>query len=118
VREIAEHYPVPKRLLAEVLKDLNREGLVESQRGAHGGYELARPAESITVGDVVAALERHPSLTSCESLGAYKARACDVEPVCPIRGPIHQLRQGIWKLLQRTTLSDLARPNTSPARVG
>jgi Rrf2 family protein len=43
VREICEHYPVPRRLLAEVLKDLGRANLVESQRGATGGYQLARP---------------------------------------------------------------------------
>ena len=40
VREIAEHYPVPKRLLAEVLKDLARAELVESARGKDGGYTL------------------------------------------------------------------------------
>src|SRR5262245_1380439 len=42
VREISEHYPIPRRLLAEVLKDLCRANLVDSQRGATGGYVLAR----------------------------------------------------------------------------
>ena len=109
VREICEHYPVPRRLVAEVLKDLGRSNLVESHRGAHGGYSLARPADAISVGDIVGALEGRPSLTSCESLGSYVAGSCDVEPVCPIRSPIHQLRTGIWSLLERTTLSDLTR---------
>ncbi len=106
-REICERYPVPRRLVAEVLKDLCHARLVESHRGATGGYRLARPAESITVGDVVAALEGHPSLTSCVSLGLYVAHSCDVEPVCPIRSPIETLRVGIWRLFQRTTLRDL-----------
>ncbi len=107
VREICDSYPVPRRLVAEVLKDLCRQRLVDSHRGSSGGYTLARPAESINVADVVGALEGHPSLLSCESLGLYVAHACHVEEVCPIRSPIQNLRVGIWKLLQRTTLRDL-----------
>ena len=112
VREICERYPVPRRLVAEVLKDLGRSNLVESHRGAHGGYSLARPADAITVGEIVGAIEGMPSLTSCESLGSYVAGSCEVEPVCPIRSPIHQLRTGIWNLLERTTLRDLTRKPT------
>ena len=109
VREICEQYPIPRRLVAEVLKELCRSGLVDSHRGAHGGYTLARPATEITVGDVVGTIEGHPSLASCESLGAYVSSGCDVEHVCPIRSPIQRLRQDIWNLLERTSLHDLAR---------
>jgi Rrf2 family protein len=112
-REIAEHYPVPRRLLAEVLKDLGRVGLVESQRGAAGGYCLARPADRITLGEVIAAVEGEPALTGCESLGNFERGACDVSPVCPIKSPIQRVRSGIWDLLQRTTLRDLARPGSA-----
>ena len=107
VREICEHYPVPKRLVAEVLKDLCHANLVESHRGSSGGYSLARSPEVISVGDVVAALEGHPALTSCVSLGLYVAHACEVESVCPIRSPIETLRVELWRLLSRTTLRDL-----------
>ena len=69
VREIGEQYPVPRRLLAEVLKDLCNAGMLDSQRGAAGGYRLARPAEQITLGEVVAALEGEPALTSCQVPG-------------------------------------------------
>lgn len=107
VREVCERYPVPRRLVAEVLKDLCRAQLVESHRGSSGGYSLARPPEAISVGDVVAALEGHPSLTSCASLGLYIAHACDVETVCPIRSPIETLRLELWRMLRRTSLRDL-----------
>jgi Rrf2 family protein len=107
VREVCDSYPVPRRLVAEVLKDLCHAGLVLSHRGATGGYSLARTPEEISVGDVVGALEGHPSLTSCSSLGLYVAHACDVEQVCPIRSPIETLRSELWRLLKRTTLRDL-----------
>ncbi|MFT5285127.1 MAG: Rrf2 family protein [Planctomycetota bacterium] len=118
VREIAEHYSVPRRLLAEVLKELCRTGHVISQRGASGGYSLSRPANAVTLGEVVAALEGRPSITGCETMGAFKLDGCDVEPRCPIRSPLQRIRSGIWNMMQRTTLSDLANPgfNFDPAK--
>jgi Rrf2 family nitric oxide-sensitive transcriptional repressor len=113
VREIGEHYPIPKRLLAEVLKDLCRSNLVQSQRGAGGGYMLARSADSITLSEVVAALEGRPALSSCENFSSPRHVECEIEGVCPIRSPLHRIRDGIWSLMERTTLRSLARP--SPA---
>ena len=117
-REISERYQLPRRLLAEVLKELSRTSLVESQRGASGGYALARPAESIAIGEVVSALEGAPTLASCEGLGALLGRSeCGVEPVCPIRSPLQRLREGIWRQLECTSLAALAHPTASvPAR--
>lgn len=117
VREIAEHYPVPRRLLAEVLKDLQHTGLVDSHRGATGGYQLTREAELVTLGEVVSALEGAPSVTSCEGLGAARGGNCDVRPVCPIRSPLQRIRQGIWALLQNTTLRSLADSSLDPAQL-
>ena len=114
-REIAEHYPIPKRLLAEVLKDLGHAQVVESHRGANGGYSLARRATSITVGEVVAALEGAPSLASCEAMEIARNGSCDVEPNCPIKSPIQQLKADLWALLERTTLSDLGRSQPAPS---
>jgi Rrf2 family nitric oxide-sensitive transcriptional repressor len=109
-REISDSYPIPSRMLAEVLKDLSRSGLVESQRGAGGGYALARPAESITVGTVVSALEGAPTLASCETeLSA--GGGCTVEPVCPIRSPLQRIREGIWRQMEHTSLRSLVDPS-------
>ncbi|MEW6072805.1 MAG: Rrf2 family transcriptional regulator [Planctomycetota bacterium] len=114
VREICERFPVPRRLVAEVLKDLCRKGLVESQRGATGGYALSRPAESITVGTVVGALEGEPRLASCHVGDHPAGDPCDVAGVCPIRDPILRLRIEFWSLLERMSLRDLVR---EPARL-
>jgi len=108
-REIGEHYSMPQRLLAEVLKDLCHADLVDSHRGSSGGYSLALPATTITLGAVVKALEGAPSVTSCEGLGAAsRGGECDVRPLCPIRSPLQRIREGIWSLLQSTTLRSLA----------
>lgn len=130
VREIADHYPVPKRLLAEVLKDLARAELLESARGKDGGYALRQRPEHITLAQIVAALEGRPSISSCETDAAalHGAAAlagasaspsqpdaggthnCGLEPVCPIRSPLHRVRDGIWSLMERTTLRSLVQP--------
>jgi len=122
VRELAERYPVPRRLLAEVLKDLGHSALVESHRGATGGYTLARSPDAITLGDVVAALEGAPNLISCEVSGllrhlapAGQASSCEVKPTCPIRSPIQRVHERLLDLLERTTLRSLA-DGPAPAR--
>ncbi|MCB9916232.1 MAG: Rrf2 family transcriptional regulator [Planctomycetes bacterium] len=117
-REVSDQYPIPKRLLAEVLKDLSKSGLVDSQRGAAGGYALARRPEDITVGDIVSALEGAPTLASCEVEDEADARGtCEVEPVCPIRSPLQRIRQGIWRQMQRTSLRALVDPLPSYADI-
>ncbi len=115
VREIAERFSLPKRLLAEVLKDLCRGSLVLSQRGATGGYSLAMPAKEVSLGHVVSLLEGRPTITSCESMGSYESGGCTLEPSCPIRSPIQRLQTGIWNLLQQTSLKDLTEDASTPA---
>jgi Rrf2 family protein len=110
VRELCERNPVPKRVMAEVLKDLGRSALVESHRGATGGYSLARTPESITLGDVIAALEGAPALTNCEISSTLRAGACEVKPTCPIRSPLQRVHERLWHLLQHTTLRSLSDP--------
>lgn len=115
-RAIGDQFPVPRRLLAEALKALQVGGLVDSTRGAQGGYRLARPAADISLGEIVKVLEGAPSLTSCEGLGAARAEGgCDVEPVCPIRSPLSRLRTGIWALLEGVSLQALADRSVNPA---
>lgn len=115
VREIGERYPIPRRLLAEVLKDLCRAKLVSSQRGASGGYLLAQSPDVMTIGQVVTALEGRPSLSSCENTSGAHHSECDIQGMCPIRSPLQRVREGLWRLLQRTTLRSLVQ---SPSVIG
>ncbi len=54
---LATRQQIPVKFLENILADLRRAGLVASQRGAEGGYRLARPASEITVADVIRAVE-------------------------------------------------------------
>jgi|SRR6187397_702908 Rrf2 family protein len=113
VREISERYRIPRRLLAEVLKDLCHAKVVESHRGANGGYSLASSPDELALSEIVGALEGRPLLTSCESsLAASHHVECDLVPICPIRSPLHRIRENLWQLMQRTTLRSLVQPRT------
>jgi len=96
-----------------VLKDLCHAELVESQRGATGGYALARSPDELALSSVVGALEGRPSLTSCEKLSTVHHGDCDLANVCPIRSPLHRLREGLWQLMEQTTLRSLLRAPAS-----
>jgi Rrf2 family protein len=114
-RAIGDIFPVPRRLLAEALKQLQQDGIVNSTRGAQGGYRLSRAATEISLGEVIASLEGAPSLTSCAGLEAAGASgSCEVEPVCPIRSPLARLRSGIWTLFEGITLQSLTERAVDP----
>jgi Rrf2 family transcriptional regulator, iron-sulfur cluster assembly transcription factor len=57
IKDIAERQAIPPRFLEQIFQDLKRAALVVSKRGPRGGYQLARPAAEIKLGDVVRALE-------------------------------------------------------------
>ena len=57
VRVIADRAEIPEGFLEQIMSDLRKAGLVESVRGAHGGYRLARPPEEINLADVIEAID-------------------------------------------------------------
>ncbi len=117
VRTIAERFTMPQRLLAQTLQNLTHAGLVESQRGATGGYRLAQPADQITIGSVVHALEGQGGLTSCHEVPSPEPSACSIESLCPIRSPLGRIQHGIWSLLEGATLASLADSTLSPREI-
>src|SRR5215208_3304189 len=66
-REIAEQYDIPIELLAKVLQRLVRGGLLASQQGTRGGYQLARLPSQISVADVIQAIDGPVTVTACSS---------------------------------------------------
>ena len=83
-REIAERHDIPVELLAKVLQRLVQRGVLRSQQGIHGGYLLARPADTVTVAEVVEAIDGPLQLTVC---GTTDER-CEQFSKCNIRDPL------------------------------
>jgi FeS assembly SUF system regulator len=103
-QQIARDTAVPLPTVAKVLNVLTREGLVDSHRGAAGGYALSRGATEITVAEIIRALEGPIALTACvDNSGA----CCDVESLCPMRGTWDKVNEVIHEALSQVTLADL-----------
>jgi FeS assembly SUF system regulator len=114
---------VPEPTVAKVLKALAGASLVASQRGARGGYRLARPLGEISVADVITAVDGPIALTACVDGGAG---GCDVQSVCAVRGRWDLVNDAIRSALTSITLADMRaasiplafRASAEPARTG
>jgi Rrf2 family protein len=104
VDRIAEAQNIPANFLENILLDLRRAGIVESRRGAAGGYLLAKPAKQIVVADVVRAVEG--PLASVRGLSPdqldYEGSAESLRDVWVA------LRSAVRSVLEHVTLADIA----------
>lgn len=104
--ELAEQTGIPAPTVAKLLKSLARGGLLESLRGAHGGYRLTRDAAAISVADVIRALEGPIAVTECSQHGS----GCDMESTCSTRSNWQLINQAIRQALESVSLAQMARP--------
>lgn len=117
-RELSEVERLPADYVEQILLRLRRAGLVESVRGAKGGYRLARTAEQVTVRDVMLASDHRIFELNCESQ-PLDAERCAPSSSCAIR-PVWRALQGrIDDLLESVSLADLLTDtaSTSPELV-
>ena len=91
---------------SKVLKLLAAAGLVESFRGAQGGYRLARPGAEISVADVLRAVEGPIGITEC----AAEPGLCSHESVCNLRGNWRRIAFAVEQALEEVSVADMARP--------
>jgi Rrf2 family protein len=108
--EIAGEEDIPGPFLERILARLRENGLVKATRGVSGGYQLARPAADVAVGDVVTALEGPLSLVGCLPDDGGCARADS----CASRVVWRRLDRAITEALDSITLDDLTREAVTP----
>jgi Rrf2 family protein len=115
--EIADHEGLPLAYLEHLVARLRRAGLVESRRGAHGGYLLTRDPARITMAAVVEALEGQIAPIECFAAtpdsSIHCVRAGDPERVCTSKLLWSRVREAIVQTLEETTLAELV-PGPAP----
>lgn len=103
---IAETQRVPPKYLELIMLDLRKAGLVKSNRGPKGGYRLGRPADQISFGAVVRALEGPIALVPCASTNFYAPCGdCHDEATCAIRRAFLILRDQSTAVLDSISLA-------------
>ena len=105
-RELAEVERLPGDYVEQILLRLRRAGLVESVRGARGGYYLAREPDAISVRDVMAASEHQTFEINCDT-HPVDAERCAPSSGCSIRPVWHALQRRVDDLLSSISLADL-----------
>jgi Rrf2 family protein len=109
---IAQAQDIPLKFLENILIDLRHAGIVRAQRGADGGYWLARPADDITVGEVIRAVEGPLASVRGESPENVDYRGAAE----PLRTVWVALRASLRSVVDELTLADVA-ADRMPARI-
>ncbi len=103
--QIAKTENLSPPYLEQIFNRLKRAGLIKAKRGAHGGYMLSRPADQISVGDIVEILDGPVTFSHCHS--PEEARNCEKAAYCPSRAFWSSLQDDVNERLYGTTLQDL-----------
>lgn len=104
---ISSEARIPRRLLARILADLSRAGLVESGKGRAGGSRLARPASEITLRDAVVAAEGPFELVRC----IMQDRACGEGRPCALHHAWEDGQRAVLDHLEAQSLGDFVHQN-------
>jgi len=102
--KLSERTHIASPTVAKLLKQMHRAGLVNSTRGTHGGYQLARDPESISAAAILDALEGPIALTEC----AAGSGQCGIEHTCSVGRTWQRLSMAIRRSLNEVSLAQLA----------
>jgi Rrf2 family nitric oxide-sensitive transcriptional repressor len=106
ITEIADYFGVSRNHLVKVVHNLSTHGLIRSSRGKGGGIQLARPANTVSLGDVVRITE--PNFTLVECFNAEKD-CCAITRQCGLKNPLYEAQRAFMAVLDRSMLADATR---------
>jgi Rrf2 family protein len=111
-KDVADAYGIPAQLLAKILQQLTKKGLLRSHAGMNGGYALARDAREISAYEVILAIDGPFFITSCTK----GTKACELTPSCTIKEPLARVNETIAGVLKSISIQDLAEHEHPPGR--
>lgn len=114
IGEIAASENIPAKFLEAILLDMRKAGLLQSQRGRHGGYRLARPPENLSVGDIIRVIDGTLAPIRCASRLKFEpCEDCEDAATCVIRWAMLKARDAMATVLDRCTLAEASRRRRS-----
>jgi Rrf2 family protein len=112
-RAIAEEYNIPLELMAKVLQTLARSGLLASHQGTRGGYTLSKVPSSISVADIIQAIDGPLTVTACST----DDEQCEQFNHCNVRDPLWKIKDRIIAALETVSLAEIASDVPLPSDV-
>ncbi len=107
IAEIADHENIPIKFLEAILVELKEAGFLDSKRGKHGGYFLARPMDTIMLGGVIRKIEGPLAPIGCVSQNFYEKCSCPDEDHCGLRMLMLDVRNAIASILDNYSLAQV-----------
>ncbi len=109
IREIAQAYDISENHLVKIIHRLGIAGFVETTRGRKGGLRLARPADQISLGDVIRSTEEDMMLVSCmrRPAGTGSCSQCRLMPDCHLKNVLAEALDAFLAVLDQRTLADV-----------
>lgn len=104
ISEISDNENIPEKFLAKIFQNLTKSGLVKSHRGAKGGFSLGKPAQKISIKELLECVQGPMYLNRCLSSPDY----CDRSKNCYLRKIWTKGQNFLDDLLMKATLADFA----------
>ena len=101
-RKIAEIENIPISILSKVLQHLSRENLIETVKGAHGGYQLSVNLSKINLWKFLETMEGPLGLVDC-----LQNSQCEQENICSIKTPIRKINSTVKNVFDKLSVSDV-----------
>lgn len=102
---IAEKYKIPYDLLSKILQKLKKEGILNSIQGTHGGYNLTKKPEEITLAEIFNAIEGNSYILDC---GQHDdPESCTIYETCILSNPLKKIQRQINSYFNSTTLAEI-----------
>jgi Rrf2 family protein len=107
-KEIAEKYDISFEFVSKALQALMRGKFIASQQGAGGGYIMLRSPSTISVAEILEAIEGKPTLVEC--CGEHGEGTCSMHDRCTIRTPMAMIQQRLNEVLMSMSIAQMAFP--------
>ncbi|HEX7801110.1 MAG TPA: Rrf2 family transcriptional regulator [Asticcacaulis sp.] len=114
IGEIADKYGISKNHLVKCAQQLGRAGFLVNTRGRSGGLALARPADQITLGEVVRRMEPEMDIVPCMDRDNH---SCVISEVCGMKPVFHEAREAFLRVLDGYSVADITRNRLSLLRL-
>jgi len=105
-KEISENHQIPYQLVAKVLQNLVRSNIAISAKGVNGGFSLARKAETISLIDIIRAVETDFKIVDCMQVNSSPAD-CEHFDCCKIKDPLAEVQRKIDKVFVETSIAQI-----------
>src|SRR3954468_8703687 len=105
-RAIAERFGLSRPFVANILKELHQKGFVASHRGVKGGTTPARPANTISLAELLETIEDGFRLTMCNPAN-HHSDECSLTAVCTVKEPMAEVHRRLIEVLRNVSLAEL-----------